>query len=116
MKKDNQAIEKYRILTGRLGSNSSYGNNGAFLISLGGRQVYVIASDQKGWEHVSVSMSKRCPTWNEMCMVKDLFWADDEVVIQYHPAKKGYKNDMPFCLHLWKPIGVELPLPPIQFV
>ncbi len=73
MKSNNTAIEKYRILAGPLGSDTSYGNNGAFEIPLGGRKVYVIASDGAGWEHVSVSLKGRCPTWNEMCWIKELF-------------------------------------------
>ncbi len=68
------------------------------------------------WEHVSVSLKQRCPTWDEMCFVKDLFWADDEVVIQYHPAKSNYVNDFKTCLHLWKPIGVELPTPEVKLI
>ena len=36
--------------------------------------IAVIASWGGGWEHVSVSLARRCPTWEEMCMVKDIFW------------------------------------------
>lgn len=43
--------------------------------------VAIIASWGGGWEHVSVSLSNRCPTWEEMCMVKDIFWGEDECVI-----------------------------------
>src|SRR5690349_6482303 len=34
------------------------------------------ASGGEGWEHVSISIPSedRCPTWEEMCFVKDLFW------------------------------------------
>ena len=62
------------------------------------------------WEHVSVSLAHRCPTWDEMCFVKDLFWMSGECVIQFHPPKSDYINAMPYCLHLWKPIhAIELP-------
>jgi hypothetical protein len=68
------------------------------------------------WEHVSVSVrvpgETRCPTWEEMCEIKDMFWDKDETVIQYHPAEADYVNMHPHTLHLWKPIGVELPTPP----
>lgn len=47
--------------------------------------VAIIASWGGGWEHVSVSLSNRCPTWEEMCMVKDIFWGEDECVIQFRP-------------------------------
>lgn len=64
------------------------------------------------WEHVSVSAATRCPVWEEMSFVKDLFWTDEECVIQYHPPKSEYVNIHPNVLHLWKPIGVTIPLPP----
>ena len=54
------------------------------------------------WEHVSVSRADRCPTWDEMCLVKDMFWHEQETVVQFHPAKSDYVQNHPFCLHLWK--------------
>lgn len=74
------------------------------------------------WEHVSIHgvdtvFKKRfTPCWDEMCHIKDLFWNDDEVVVQYHPAKKDYVNINPFVLHLWRPTGATLPTPPIYCV
>lgn len=65
------------------------------------------------WEHVSVSLPNRCPTWEEMCFIKDLFWDEDETVIQFHPPKKNYVNEHKFCLHLWKPTHFEQRLPPV---
>lgn len=67
------------------------------------------------WEHVSVSAST-VPTWGEMCWVKSLFWEPEEVVIQYHPPESQYVNVHGRVLHLWKPVGVVLPMPPIQSV
>ena len=64
------------------------------------------------WEHVSVSTSFRCLTWEEMCEIKDFFFNYDEAVIQIHPAKENYVNIHNYCLHLWKPKTKELPLPP----
>jgi hypothetical protein len=64
------------------------------------------------WEHVSVSTKTRCPTWKEMSWVKDLFFDDEEIVIQYHPRKADYVNVHPFCLHLWRPITATIPTPP----
>lgn len=68
------------------------------------------------WEHVSVRIMEyhkdRIPTWNEMCAIKEMFWNDDEVVVQYHPAKKDYVNCHPCVLHLWRPILDHLPTPP----
>ena len=75
----------------------------------------VIWSYAGGWEHVSICPKNRTATWEEMCMLKDMFWDDDEVVMQLHPAKKNYVNNMKNCLHLWKPIeqfSGKLPIPP----
>ena len=47
----------------------------------------VVFSWGGGWEHVSVSYKNRVPTWDEMCKVKDMFWNDEECVVQYHPPK-----------------------------
>ena len=68
------------------------------------------------WEHVSVSTPNRCLTWEEMCKIKDLFFNEDEAVMQIHPAKKDYVNVHSFCLHLWKPKTKEIPLPPSYLV
>lgn len=74
--------------------------------------MFVIASWGAGWEHVSVSLKRRCPTWEEMSMIKDIFWDDEECVVQYHPPKSQYVNRHPHCLHLWKKIGHEFETPP----
>ena len=99
------------------------GNNGVFVIPSPtgtGRKLTVIASDGMGWEHVSVHAEKKnspmlIPYWDEMNYVKCLFWDDDDIVIQYHPRKEEYVN-YANCLHLWRPIGVELPTPPKALV
>ena len=51
-----------------------------------------------------------------MCRIKDIFWRDDETVVQYHPAKSEYVNNMPNCLHLWRPISQVMPIPPAIMV
>ena len=76
------------------------------------RPLDVIFSDGLGWEHVSVSTRGRCPNWPEMCLVKNLFWSPEDCVIQYHPPEAEYVNDHPYCLHLWRPQGVAVPIPP----
>lgn len=92
------------------GGNGIYSTCGivyAFQFSFGG-----------GWEHASISIvnKKRCPTWEEMCMFKDVFWAEDEAVMQFHPPKSKYVNTHKYCLHLWKPIEQKIPAPPVEFV
>ena len=79
------------------------------------RRTYsVVFSWGGGWEHLSVSPVKndKTPSWELMCRFKDMFWNKDEVCIQYHPREQDYVNQMPHCLHIWKPIGIELPTPP----
>ena len=103
---------KYRIKEGRLASDDSFGNCGAFQLTLKHSQkVFVIASDEMGWEHISVSRTDRCPTWDEMCQVKSMFWDDEDCVVQYHPPKSQYVNNHPYCLHLWRPTDQEMPIP-----
>jgi len=76
-------------------------------------------SEQVPWEHVSVSIRNtkgkqinRCPTWEEMCKVKDLFWSDNDTVVQFHPPKSEYVNNHPFCLHLWRDHEGNIKTPP----
>jgi len=71
----------------------------------------VIWSDNEcGWEHVSVSPKHKfsIPTWDDMCVLKDIFFYDEEVVYQIHPAKSQYVNIVDNCLHLWKPKDIDL--------
>ena len=110
--------EHCRIRTGPSASDERFGNNGAFYVPLKAnkQRVLVIASDEGGWEHVSVSRQDRCPTWAEMCEVKDLFFGPDEWVMQFHPARSDYVNYHPYCLHLWRPVGQQMPTPPAWMV
>ncbi len=99
---------RFRIKTGQLGSTDDYGNNGAFSVRFKNACAFnVIAADGDGWEHVSVSIpgQRRCPPWEEMCRIKDLFWDEGDLVIQYHPPKSDYVNNHPYTLHLWRKCG-----------
>ena len=80
------------------------------------KPAFVIFSRGGGWDHVSVSFHDRCPTWDEMCYIKDLFFEAGECVMQLHPAKKDYINMHPYVLHLWRPQQSEIPMPPKAFV
>ena len=62
----------------------------------------IAGNDENGWERVSVCTAGRCPTWEEMCIVKDIFWRDDEACIQLHPMKSEYVNFHETCLHIWR--------------
>ena len=69
-----------------------------------------------GWDHVSVSFAMRCPTWEEMCEIKDIFFREDEACVQYHPAADEYINNHPYCLHIFRPQEKTLPTPPSWMV
>jgi len=110
-------MEKCRFTADRrAASTPADGNNGAFKFSYKGAVLCVIASDGRGWDHVSVHCEGRTPTWEEMHWVKRLFWRDDETVVQYHPPKHLYVDQHPYTLHLWKDQSSENPLPPTDCV
>jgi len=101
---------------------------GSFSVPRNGVILNIIATDGRmdaggelpdtEWEHVSVHAvdtvfhKRRIPTWLEMCFVKDLFWEQDEVVMQLHVASKDHININEHVLHLWKPTKSFIPLPP----
>jgi len=85
------------------------GHNGHFFIRCHGKMLCVVCSNGGGWDHVSVSRPSQCPTWEDMAAIKDLFFEDDECVMQLHPPNSDYVNNHPYCLHLWRPqTGAEI--------
>lgn len=113
-------LEAGRILDGPMASEREWGGYGAFRLyrERGPKtELLIVASGgdpgdtmSGGWEHVSISTKTRCPTWDEMCTVKDLFWGEEETVLQFHPPHSQYVNNHRHCLHLWKPpYSVVLP-------
>jgi hypothetical protein len=46
-----------------------------------------------------------------MCLLKDLFWDEEDTVIQFHPPKSKSVNQHQFCLHLWRHTTIEIPVP-----
>ena len=76
----------------------------------------VIASVGAGWDHVSVSLPRRCPNWEEMSFVKGMFFQDDETAMQLHVPLSQHINHHPYCLHLWRPHQFEIPRPPFWMV
>lgn len=107
--------ERYRI-TRAPGYESQYGNDyGFFDIPCNGVRLRCLVSGgdaEVPWEHVSVSTRKRVPNWYEMCLVKDLFWSEEEAVMQLHVAASQHVNVHPHTLHLWRPRDGVIPLPP----
>lgn len=119
--RDLTALDAYRVkdMERRLDADSNSGN-GCFKVFVSGRSFFVVASNGGGWEHVSVSpcnlKRQSCPTWDEMCAIKDMFFGPEERVVQYHPPESEYVNQHPYCLHLWRPTKTVLPYPPSIFV
>jgi hypothetical protein len=116
-------LQANRIRDGQYGSDESFHLAGAFRLMYPGppSAMLVVMSSGTGpecddWEHVSVSADKRCPTWDEMCWVKDLFWNKHEAVMQLHPAESQYVNFHPHCLHMWRPLKMTIPTPPMIMV
>ena len=113
MKEFKQIMSNPRLTLGMKGMDGFRGTIsmptwiGSFICSHGG-----------GWDHVSVAPYKKnvMPTWNDMCMIKDVFWNDDEAVIEIHPQKSEYVNNLDNCLHLWSCYYREMVLPPSCFV
>lgn len=111
-------LDGYRRVHPVFGSSPLRQSYGYFEIPLAdGVMLSVISSgDDPEWEHVSVSLPYRCPTWNEMNRVKELFWSDQETVLQFHPRKDQYRNVHPYCLHMWRHKQTNHVLPPRELI
>jgi hypothetical protein len=96
----------------KLATSDADGWNGHFLVPLEGDIWHIILCDQLGWKHLTISnaQQKVSPSWNIMCRVKELFYADEEWAVQFHPPKEGSQDD-PYRLHLWAPLDEVLPVP-----
>lgn len=99
--------------------------NGAFVIDKhkNGEFYLVIVSNGQGFDHVSVTSHrknganiKKCPSFEEMQMIKEKIFAEDEVVFQLHPREEDYINTHPYCLHLWKPNNCNMSVPPLSSI
>lgn len=113
-----EKLESCRTLLGDWGSPHGIGPYGHFMIQGPcGDLLTIVASgaaleEAKGWEHVSVSTRRRTPNWTEMSFAKNLFWDEEECVIQFHPPKSQYISNHRYCLHLWRNVDIRFPMPP----
>ena len=128
--------EKHRVVKGQFSTMRDSGPQGAFLVPGPlGDDLWIMASDGRdwpeamahaglppdapAWEHVSVhagTKRPRCPTWREMEFVRDLFWDDDAVVLQFSVPRAQHINHHEHTLHLWRMVGVDATLPPAACV
>ena len=91
---------------------------GYFVLKTKGVTLRCIASWSYGWDHVSVTVNgeDRCPTWEEMSHVKDVFFKPEEPAFQFHPPDSMHVNFHPYCLHLWRSQSEPLLLPPKEML
>ena len=103
-----------KVVRKKYGMRDKHGNSKKQLSAKNFLLYLCIVSDAGGWEHVSVSLplTPRTPTWDEMCGIKDLFWDKTDTVLQYHPAEEDYVNNHSTTLHLWRSTNQEIPKPP----
>lgn len=126
MRTDSSHVNEYRNRVHPLyKTEDTDGMTGFFVVPINPDAVAMIiasvGNQEVPWEHVSVRIGvkkyhgkivERIPTWEEMCLVKEIFWGDDECVVQFHPKAADYVNCHPFVLHLWRPTNGEFPTPP----
>lgn len=112
--RDLSELEQYAFQHPVLGGPVCYG--GAYMVPSPrtATKLAVIAScaPDTGWDHVSVSLPHRCPNWHEMELVKRTFFRDDEWAMQLHAPPAKHISLHPNCLHLWRPHGKPIPIPP----
>jgi hypothetical protein len=114
-----EKLEQGRIRTGHYASNTGDLHGAFIVIGPTSTDLKIMSSgidNHYGWEHVSISCPQRTPNWLEMCFVKDLFWHEEECVMQLHPPRSEYINCHPYCLHLWRPLRTTIPTPPSLLV
>ena len=81
-----------------------------------GADLGVIASSGEGWDHVSVSLPDRVPSYEEMRFIAMVFFKEDEYAMQLHVPSRTHVNVHPYCLHWWRPHDVQIPVPPLNMV
>lgn len=94
------------------GDPTDMGDRTNGMLVIPARSMAIVFSNGGGWEHVSVSVRDRCPTWEEMEDVKRKFWEEADTVMQLHVPPSEHRSFHPYCLHMWRPLNVEIPRPP----
>lgn len=122
-----RAFEQYRVQDGPIPSNPNE-LYGLFMIPLEERhEMYhntnnqvklavIIVSNSPRWEHCSISLLHRYPSWGDMMMVKENIWTPEDTVVQFHPKEDDYVNINPYMLHLWMNTLYEYELPDLSAV
>ena len=119
--KDLHKLDRYRRIDPLVCSifgNTGDSKCGAFNVThpITRVEFHIIAVAAEGWDHVSVSLRDRCPTWEEMEWIKRMFFEEHETAMQLHVPPSKHIDRHPYCLHLWRSQTVEIPLPPSEMV
>lgn len=111
-------LHEFRRIDWELRAHGIVGDafGGCFCVPYEGVELRVIASAGGGWDHISISLEYRCPTWEEMEHVRKLFALPHEVWQQFGLPETDHINCHPFCLHWWRPMHRTVKLPPPVFV
>ena len=111
-------LAKYRNVQAERTLYGGDGNEfcGFFEIPFNNTIFRVIATSGLGWDHVSISLKHRCPTWEEMDKLYRKVFKPDEHAMQLHLPASEHISAHPYCLHLWRPHDGYIPLPPPSFV
>ena len=114
--RDLRELDQYRRKDATFSPRISEDKAGAFDVPYDKVVLLVLASVEAGWDHVSVSLPHRCPSWHEMSHVQRLYFKPDEDAMQLHVPIEDHVNCHPTCLHLWRPIFKKIPRPPAHLV
>ncbi len=125
--KDLKKYEQYRVYDGSDLLNIIFGqydmleSQKAYVFSKEKGDYYIQTLQTFGWDHISLVVRtyyngkrvERIPGTSELEEVCEMFFGEDEPVVEVHPRREDYVNINPYTLHLWRPINEELPLPPV---
>lgn len=64
------------------------GLGGKYYDKINNKWLNFIFSYQMGWEHLSVSMPSKTPSWDQMCLMKDVFGTKTKLAYNITPKKK----------------------------
>jgi hypothetical protein len=111
-------LNQYRDMEWEFRATGTIGNadGGCFKVVHDGAELRIMASRGGGWDHISISLADRCPTWEEMEHIRKLFSLPNETWLQFGVPSKEHVNCHPYCLHWWRPLNREVKLPPSEFV
>lgn len=120
---ERNAISKRKLLTPSIDLYQIYNSDGIHWMDPGfwykrGKWVYPIENTDAvvlslatlDWDHIAIDLEElgRCPTYPEMCKIKELFWADsNQLALQIHPSQSDYVDIKHFRLHLWRNANVS---------